>query len=261
MEKLLLGQTCCGPTYRKSAREKLINSYFNHPDVYYGILTDDKEYFNGIERDNLIVNELKDFYPDFPHLERYEWFLESSDAEDYGKKFVELNYSFPYATMRFHLLQAQKFGISNVALVSTDSTMNIDHYSNIDHKKRNIIYGGARWMSDENDKRIRDVAKIIKDKYDIAINDRVLMFDEAVRYYSFENVDFMMKFFEMWNYVVTTLYLEDIMHYHRGSYVTHDEFLLGAIYNALGITGGDDYDRHLSLFLVQHNEKIERFWA
>jgi len=63
-EKIAICFTCCGPTYRQTAYEKLENYYFDNDNIYYCILTDDRNYFNGLKRKNLIVNELKDFYED-----------------------------------------------------------------------------------------------------------------------------------------------------------------------------------------------------
>ena len=45
----------------------------------------------------------------------------------------------------------------------------------------------------------------------------------------------MMKFFNMWNDVVETLYTENKMWISFGTYVVHDEFLLAPIFDVLGI--------------------------
>ena len=55
-EKIAICYTCCGPTYRKTAKEKLINLHEDNPNIYYFIITDDKNYFKDIQRKNLVVN-------------------------------------------------------------------------------------------------------------------------------------------------------------------------------------------------------------
>ena len=125
-EKIAICYTCCGPTYRKTALEKLNNLHIDNPNLYYFVLTDDKSYFNGVTRQNFIVNELKDFYPEYPELETYEPFLESTSKEDYAEKFLAQNYKFPFSTNRFHFKQAKEFGVHNIAMLGTDTDINLD---------------------------------------------------------------------------------------------------------------------------------------
>ena len=125
-EKIAICYTCCGPTYRKSAYDKIKNYYFDHEDIYYCILTDDKQYFKDLDRKNLIVNELEDFRAEFPKLKDKEFFLQSSDKNDYAKKWVDQGYLFPFSTYRFNVLQAIKLNIKNVALLCTDAAINFN---------------------------------------------------------------------------------------------------------------------------------------
>lgn len=262
-EKICICYTCCGPTYRKSALDKLTNHYFDHPNLYYCVLTDDKSYFKGLKRENLVVNELKDFYNDFPHLIKYESFLESTDANDYGKKFNSINYKFPFATMRFHLTQAKNFGVYNVALLGTDSTINLDFLTNDLLKKKNIIYNYvSAWFEDITADRIKVVVDMIKERYNLDVTSKeVMVFDEATRLYVFKDLEFMDMFFNMWDDIVAHLYIENKTHFHVGSYAMHDEFLLAVIYNVIGISGPDDLSINHNIFNVKHNPKEERFWT
>jgi len=261
-EKLAICYTCCGPTYRKSALDKLTNFYFDHPNLYYFVLTDDRTYFKDLQRENLTINELKDFYSEYPEIEEYEFFLESTDEKDYGEKFVKTKYLFPYATMRFHLLQAKEHGITNIALISTDSVINLERFTDETFKVKNKICGTAGWPSDLNDNKIESVKEVVREKYNIEASDIVIIFDEAVRLYILESIDFLMKFFNIWNEVTTELYRNKKIILHRGSYVIHDEFILAVVHHIMGITGPfENWAPFSNIFTVNHNPRIERFWA
>lgn len=43
-DKLAICYTCCGPTYRKTAKDKLINLHTDNDNLYYFVITDDKSY-------------------------------------------------------------------------------------------------------------------------------------------------------------------------------------------------------------------------
>lgn len=262
-EKIAIGYTCCGPTYRKSALDKLENHYYDHPNLYYCILTDDKSYFKDCKRQNLVVNELRDFYPYFPYLEKYEAFLESESAEDYGQKFVAANYKFPFATYRFNLLQAMNFGVTNVALLGTDSTLNLDFLTDELLSKKNIMYNFvSAWYEEVERDRIKVVVDMVKKRYDLEVVDKeVLVFDEAARLYVLRSTVFMNYFLRMWDDIVSTLYIENKTHFHVGSYAMHDEFLLAVIYNVIGIYPPESLSINHNIFDVRHNPKEERFWT
>jgi hypothetical protein len=170
-EKICVCYTCCGPTYRKSALDKLTNIYPDADNVFYCVLTDDKSYFKDLQRKNLIINELKDFYSEYPYLETYEPYLESVDAQDYAKKFMETNYLFPYSTMRFHLIQAQSVGCSNVAILSTDSEFILEALWDGFFEDKNKIYYLGNWFLDVSDIRIKTVDDILRSKYNLSCSD------------------------------------------------------------------------------------------
>ena len=120
-EPLVIGYTCCGPTYRKSVYDKIKDYYFDDDNLYYCILTDDKSYFSDLTRKNLIVNELKDFYSEFPDLEKNEYFLESTNEQEYADNFIQTNYLFPFSripqsffikTIYLNLLKSNRFLLS-----------------------------------------------------------------------------------------------------------------------------------------------------
>jgi hypothetical protein len=261
-EKLCVAYTCCGPTYRKSAIERLTKDCFSHPNLYYSILTDDKSYFEDIKLDNFVVHELKDYYNDYPNLEKNEAFLESTSEKDYGEKFIKQDYKFSFSTYRFHLIEAKKFGVCNVALLSTDSKLNFDLITDELFEDKNSIeplLSGYR-LRDSNEETRKDTVEIVQRKYNLTANDKIKEYDSAARIFIFQDMEFMEMFFNMWDDVVNTLYLEEKIWVSRGTYVIHDEHLLSVILDAIGIhpqkitTGGH-------LFHYYEISQIERFWT
>lgn len=263
-EKIAVCYTCCGPTYRESAKRQLINKYFDDDNIYYCILTDDKSYFDGIERKNLIVNELKDFYKDFPNLEKNEAFLESNNKEDYANQFIKTNYLFPFSTYRFNLLQALNLGISNIALLCTDTYMNLipDNnwgFNNTFFNNKNFLYNTvSQWDSSIENQNMTIIKKILKDKYKFKVDKIVRIIDAAARLFIFKNIEEVKYFFEVWNHVIETLYKENKIYLFEGSYVIHDEYILAPIYNAFKLTPKHDLYK---IFTVNHDQINERFWT
>jgi len=261
-EKLAICYICCGPTYRKSALDKLTNFYYDHPNLYYCVLMDDRSYFKDLKRENLVVNELKDFYGEFPHLEEYESFLESEHAEDYGKKFLETNYKFPFSTMRFHLLQAEKFGVANVAMLGTDSTIQLDVLTDEHLQKKNTLYNTVSiWQANISEEKIKISADIIKERHGLTVSDDVLVYDTATRLFVLEDVEYMRSVFDIWNDVVTTVYVENKIGYYVGWVAINDEYIMAPIYDVMGIKGVENQGLNSQLFDVRHNPQEERFWA
>ena len=260
-EKIAICYTCCGPTYRKTALEKITNLYFDHPNLYYFILTDDKNYFADVQRKNFIVHELKDFYNTYPKLEQYESFLESYDVDDYAKKFVETDYKFPFSTTRFHLLQAAAFNVHNIAMLGTDSHINFDVLKQEHLDDKNILYNMvSHWDVESEDVKMKVVVNLLNEKYNLTTSSKIKVFDEAARLYVFCDSTKMMELFNMWNDVVFDLYDQNKMNCFRGWYAINDEYLLGAVYNVLGITQPVDLNLSPKILIVNHNPQVERFW-
>jgi len=270
-EKLAICYTCCGPTYRESAKRQLNTTCFDDDNIYYCILTDDKSYFNDVNRKNLVINELKDFYHEFPDLEKNEAFLESDDKEDYAEKFKHIEYSFPFSTYRFNLLQAIRLGISNVTLLCTDTHMNVkgdEHWGFNDtyFDNKPFLYNAvSQWeelVGDENPnslcgKKLLTVSNILKDKYNLSVNEKVRLVDAAARLFLFENINQALEFFNVWNDVIETLYKENLINLYIGHYVVHDEYILAPIYDAFKFPKTQDIRR---IFTVKHDVQNERFW-
>jgi hypothetical protein len=264
-EQIVVAYTCCGPTYRKSAYHKIKNYYFDDDNIYYCILTDDKSYFSDLKRKNLIVNELKDFYSEYPNLEKNEFFLESKNKKDYGRKFITLNYKFPFSTYRFNILQSIKLGIKNVALLCTDTVINFNNFNNDLFKSKNLIYNAvSAWWENTNDneKRVgymnmKNISDYLK-KYDYELSEKILVLDEAARLYIPESLEDLNIFFNIWNEVIEFLYDGGQYKEYFGSYVIHDEYILAVIYNFLKM---NIYHGNVRIFEVNHNQKIERFWT
>ena len=269
-EKIAVCYTCCGPTYRESAKRQLINKYFDDDNIYYCILTDDKSYFNDVERKNLVVNELKDFYKDFPDLEKNEAFLESNSKEDYATKFVDNNYLFSFSTYRFNLLQAANLGISNIALLCTDTYMNFKpepewesgsnwgFKNDIFKNKNSICNAVSRWPSPITGHNMGLISDILKKDFNLIADDNVTVVDAAARLFTFENLKQVTKFFNLWNSIIEKLYSTKKISVFKGSYVINDEYILAPLYNTFKFTISPDIFR---IFTVNHDQINERFWT
>jgi hypothetical protein len=268
-EKIAVCYTCCGPTYRESTKKQLNTKYFDDDNIYYCILTDDKSYFDDVKLKNLVVNELKDFYKDFPNLEKNEAFLESKSKEEYGSKFIETNYLFPFSTYRFNLLQAINLGISNITLLCTDTYINLKPqpewgfepewgFNNNIIKNKNTIRNAISWWSlPITEQGMEIVSNILKENFNLISNDVVSIVDAAARLFVFENVKQATKFFNLWNSLIEELYLKEKINVFEGSYVIHDEYILAPLYNVFKFTIIPDTTR---IFTVKHDSENERFW-
>jgi hypothetical protein len=258
-EKLAICYTCCGPTYRKTALEKLNNLHIDHPNLYYFVLTDDKSYFNGVTRQNFIINELKDFYIEYPELEKYEPFLESTSVDDYAKKFIEQNYKFPFSTNRFHFKQAKDFGVHNIAMLGTDTDINLN-VANTVLSHKNILYNSvSRWWKNISEENMMYVVDILKEKYNLNVDNDIMIFDAAAKLFLFQDVEKMNQFFEIWNDIMFILYRENKIKDFGGWYAVNDEYILAPIYNALNFKSPIT-DNYQNLFTPKHNPAEERFW-
>ena len=255
--KIAICYCCCGPTYRETAKEKLMNLHVDNENLYYFVITDDKEYFSGIKRKNLVVNELKDFYKDYPHLEKYEYFLESESKEDYGKKFVEQGYRFPFSTNRLHFVQAAPYGLTNITMLGTDTDVYIETLDSLLQNDNTIYNSVSRWDQPITENNMMEVVNILSEEYNLKVEPIVRLYDAAAKMFTFESVEFMLNFFKIWDYIMVRIYEEGKVNLFAGSYAVNDEYILGPIYNALGIKGpAKDY----RLFNAQHVPHIERFW-
>ena len=263
-EPLVIGYTCCGPTYRKSVYDKIKDYYFDDDNLYYCILTDDKSYFSDLTRKNLIVNELKDFYSEFPDLEKNEYFLESTNEQEYANNFIQTKYLFPFSTYRFNVLQAIRLDVKNVAMLCTDAVITFNGVNEYFFQNTNNIYNSiSRWYSNAQEPSIigymdmKPIISFLENKYNKSIDKNLLVLDEAARLYIPNTLDDLKNLFYIWNEVIEFLYESKKINQYKGSYVIHDEYILAPIYNLLNINVGNISN----LFDVKHNREVERFWV
>ena len=258
MDKIAICYTCCGPTYLETARNKLLNLHKDNVDVFYFVITDDVEFFSGVERHNLVVKSIKEFYVEYPHIEKYEYFLESESKEDYGRKFIETNYKFPFSTNRLHFLLAKEHNIKNVALLGTDTDLYIEKYKQLVEKDNKIYNCVSRWDQNVNENNMNYISDILNKDYNLKVDDVLRVYDAAGKLFCFESVEFMMKFFNIWDSVMKQIYETNSVNLFWGSYAVNNEYILAPIYNAIGIRGPEK-DTH-GLFRAKHNPEVERFW-
>lgn len=259
-EKIAICYICSGETFRETALDKLQNYYKDNDNFYYLILTDNKEYFNKVNRKNLIVNEIKDFYTDYPHVKKYESIIEAKDKNEYAKTFVDSNYLFSFSLMRFHLLQAFKHNISNIAMMCTDTSFNPDNLQHLPQEK-NIIYNSvSEWDENISKYSMNVIAKFLKDKYNYISDEKVRVLDAAGRFFLFKDIDQVKNFFDIWDNTIQYLYKSKNINHFKGAYVINDEYILAPIYRMFGLNNKYSHAGNHRLFEVKHNIKKERFW-
>lgn len=262
-DKLAICYTCCGPTYRKTAKEKLMDLYVDDEDIFYFVITDNKEYFKDVDRKNLFVFELKEFYDEYPHIEKYEYFLESDDPDEYGKEFLKQKYKFPFAVNRFHLLIAHKMNIKNVAMLCTDTDIILDSFDSLELGKNYIYNAMTIWDVEHKNHKSEHVVEILKNDYGYEVNDRIRVFDAAAKLFTFSDTEYMYKFFKLWDETMFKLYDSGKIRIYRGSYAINSESILAPIYDVMNIQEGyskTNLKFWRRLFKVKHNKKEERFW-
>jgi len=274
-ERILIGEVACGPTYRESAYKQLKDYYFDDDNIFYYILTDDKSYFDSLERKNLVVKELEDYYSIFPEIEPYEKFLKSTSKEDYATKFIETDWKFPFSTYRFILHQAIQLEITNIAMMCTDSFVGLETIANSEKffTKRNRLYVTvSQWDVAIWNCNMHEVAKRLEAHHKLIIDSPIIrVYDQAGRIFIAKDLDQVKKLFEIWHDVTVFLWKNNLQGLFKSSYVYADEHVVAPIYHVLGINRNNEYESpeeishwnnsHHRIMIVKHNGIRERFWV
>lgn len=235
-EPIVIGYVCSGPTYRESVYNKLKNFYFDDDNLFYCIITDDKKFFSYLNRKNLIVKELTEFYKKFLYLEKYEYFLNSVSVNDYGEKFINRGYKFPMSVYRFILFLAHELKIRNVTLLGCDSYFDIYNFNNGYFNERNVVHVSGGFEVDTmycgGYKNSLHPSIFLEKKYNynpfnlnrnynidnvdvVCETGKILIVDEAARFYFFKDVTQLNFFFNLWNDIIEFLCLNvDFNHNH-----------------------------------------------
>jgi hypothetical protein len=259
-EKVAICYSCSGESYRESALRQIRDNYFDDDNLHYFIITDDKSYFDGLERKNLVINELSDFYEEFPLLEKYEALLDSKSKTDYATQFVEKNYLYSFSLMRFHLLQAYRSDISNVCMMCTDTRVDFNIFNDTLFDIKNTIHNAvSEWDADLQEKSMHIISDRLKDTHNLECSNTVRVLDAAGRFFVMDTLDSLKKLFDTWNDVIVYLYENDHIKHFIGSYVYHDEYILAPVYNAFGLNKREVHCLS-RMFDVNHNQLQERFW-
>ncbi len=258
-EKIALCYTVAGPTYKKSALDKLKTRIKNN-NILYIVITNDKNYFSEVVDTDVIVKELKEFYSEYPEIEQYEYFLETEDLKEYGDAFLTKDYSFPFSVMRFHLKVAAEFGITNVGLLATDSDFKFNLVTDQLLSKKNILYNAVSlWPPDELDlQKIDIIREVINNLWNVTFENPNMIYDEAARFYVFESIEFMNKFFSMWHELIIEMFKNGTIKHFRGTFMHNEELMLAVIYKMLHITHPDPF---IGLFDINHDLELERPWT
>lgn len=249
-EKVAIGYVCSGETFREITLYQLEHNCIDDENIYYLILTDNKEYFNQCTRKNLIVNELQEFYSAYPEIESHEKFYTGMTAEEHYNYITQnlgAGNKFSFSIYRFHLIQAQRLGITNVAMMCVDSCFSFKRmiemdvlnktFNNMFTNKNKLYNAVAVYGTTKNHcPQLELTWKILKEKYNYETTDEIVFTpDAAARLFIFENEEQMMKLFTIWNETIVHLYETKQIGLYEGSRVINDEFILGPIYHMVGI--------------------------
>lgn len=260
-EKVAICYSCSGESYRESALRQIRDNYFDDENLHYFIITDDKSYFDGLERKNLVINELSDFYEEFPLVEKYEALLNSKNKSDYASQFVEKQYRYSFSLMRFHLLQAYRAGINNVCMMCTDTRIDFNIFNDSFFDIKNTIYNAvSEWDSDLSQKELYLVSDRLKNEHNLESDYNIRVLDAAGRFFVLDSLETLKKLFDVWNDVITYLFDNNHMRHFIGSYVWHDEYILAPVYNVFGLNKREVHCTS-RMFDVKHNQLHERFWS
>jgi hypothetical protein len=162
--------------------------------------------------------------------------------------------------MRFHLLQAYKENISNVALMCTDTNLEFSRFDKSLLETKNTIYNYiSEWDRDISENKMMYVVNQLEFKYNLKSDQIVRVLDAAGRLFVFESPEYMKQFFDVWNEIIVYLFENDYIRHYRGSYVYHDEYILAPIYNVFNLNKMHSHSER-RLFTVEHNQTHERFW-
>ena len=259
-EKVAICYSCSGESYRESALKNLQDYYFDDENLHYFIITDDKSYFDGVQRKNFVVNELKDFYEEFPLVEKYEALIDAKDKSEYAKKFVDTNYQYSFSLMRFHLLQAYRADIKNVCMMCTDTKIDFNIFNDTFFDIPNTIYNAVtEWDSNRSEHNMEIIYSRLKDTHNLTPTDTVRVLDAAGRFFVFDSLETNRKFFDVWNDVITHIFDNNHMIHFSGGYVHNDEYILAPIYNVFGLNHREVHCTS-RMFDVNHGQLTERFW-
>ena len=102
------------------------------------------------------------------------------------------------------------------------------------------------------------VVEALKSKFNLNVSNKVMAFDAAGKLFCFSSTDYMINFFEIWDYIIKYIYDTNNIHLFQGSYAVNNEYILAPIYNALSMV--DPEHDVVNLFHAKHNPEEERFW-
>ncbi len=260
-EKIAICYACSGESYRESVIKRLTRDYYSDENLYYYIITDNKEYFKDVKLDNLQVFELKDFYEEFPEIPPYEFLIEAKDKNEYAEKFVSMgSYRYPMSILRFLFLQAYKDGITNIALLNTDTKFLIDKIHDSIFDTKNRVYNAvSQWDDYIWNNSMHFIAKRLHKKHNLIPDQIIRILDACARFFIFDNLENTKKFFDVWHDIIMYVYQNDLMKNFEGWYAKNEEYIIGPIYNVFGLSK-EKSQAESGLFNVWNNPNKERFW-
>lgn len=259
-EKLAICYISCGPTYRQSLIKKLQERYFDHENLYYFILTDDKSFFKDLKFTNLCVKDLAEYYEEFPEIAEYENLIYSDNAEDYATQFLNTNYRFPFSITRFLLLDAYRANIKNVLIIVSDTIVKLENLNDSSFEKKSRTYNAvSEWDEYIWNNNMEIIAKFLEKNHGLICDKVVRVLDACARLFVFEKEEDAKKLFDIWHDTIMYIYKNNLLRLYQGSYANNDEFILAPIYNVLNLNK-EHNQASFPYFEVNHEPHKDRYW-
>ena len=238
-KKIAICYTCTTKIISEIVLWQLTNKWWDHDNLYYFIITDNEDVFKNCPRQNLIVNNINEFQ------------IHPVECSDSG-------HPFSFSLYRFHLQQIAPYGITNLGLFCADSNFREEHYQNISHLEtiinrltdipHTIINHVAGYTMTPGVYKedvhkpyqilFEQVINYLKTKYNYQPSQQIDCLDAAVRFINFENTDELQLLFDIWNSVIKYIYDNQegvIFKSMSTGHILNDEFVLGPIYDLIGL--------------------------
>lgn len=241
--KVAICYTCTTKIVREIVLWQLTNRWFDNDNLYYFIITDDKSVFSDCQRKNLIVNDILEYNTHVLEKPQSPW-------------------PFSFSLFRFHLQQVKPYGITNLGMFCADSIFREEFYNNPQQlenvinnitQEPNTLYNHVNVFSINAKTGLQTIGhthppyrdiflntlSYLKQEYNFTPTSEIIKVpDAAVRFFNFDDENKIDFLFEVWEKVIKHFYnnpFTDLFGNLTSGTIINDEYILGPIYNMLGL--------------------------
>lgn len=271
MSETLICYLAVGPTFK----ERVITNLERFPqydlfDVL--VLTDDVEFFAGLNRPNVFIEDLTALRNRYPEFLPYEVLIEEKrDHAVYASEIrgrLNNHLRFPLHLQRFALLYKNISKYSLIALADCDVTplFTPERYADFLAYFANEVapnsVGSNRafylWERPEVVSWAKDTG--VAFKMTIDESRPLCSFDGPLKFFKFKDASAIRRFFELWNATLFKAFKENSV-ILQGSWNCLSEQLLGIVYNLFRMTVDDRRDTGIALTdFKAFTYPEDRFW-